>query len=55
MRGCLGRVLATMEIAALTEAILSRFDVRIASPDHISLAAAFTLHPTERVLFRLLR
>jgi cytochrome P450 len=55
MRGCLGRALATMEMAALIEAILSRFDVRIVSTHPVSLAAAFSLQPRERVLFRLVR
>src|SRR5262249_27387023 len=55
MRGCLGRALATMEISALIEAVLSRFDVQVVSLDQVSLAAAFSMHPRERVLFRLLR
>jgi cytochrome P450 len=54
-RGCIGRSIAMMEMSALVGAILSRFDVRIESTQPAELAAAFTMHPRERVLFRLRR
>jgi len=54
-RGCIGRSIAMMELSALVGAVLSRFDVRIASMQPAELAAAFTMHPRERVLFRLQR
>jgi cytochrome P450 len=55
MRACIGRTLATIEMTALLEAILFRFDVHIVSPDAVSIAAGFSMQPRERVLFRLLR
>ncbi|CAN5726916.1 cytochrome P450 [soil metagenome] len=54
-RGCIGRSIAMMEIPALVGAVLSRFDVQIESTQPAELAAAFTMHPRERVLFRLQR
>ena len=55
MRACIGRTLGMMEMSALVEAILSRFDVRIESPHAVSIVAGFSMLPRERVLFRLLR
>ena len=53
MRACLGRGLALMEMGALVGATLARFDVSLVSDGPLSLAAAYSLHPREQVLFRL--
>lgn len=54
-RVCLGRSLAAMEMPALIGTILARFEVQPVSLEPVSLAAAFTTHPRERVLIRLRR
>lgn len=54
-RACLGRSLAMMTMSALVGATLSRFEVSVASAAPVSLAAAFTMHPRERIFFRLRR
>lgn len=53
MRACLGRGLAQMEMAALACLLLARFEIELVSDAPITLAGAFTMHPRERVMFRL--
>lgn len=53
MRACLGRGLALTEMSALVAMTLARFDVGLVSDETLSLAAAYSLHPREQVLFRL--
>jgi len=52
-RACIGRSLGMIEMSALLDAILSRFDVQIVSPHAVSLVAGFSMLPRERALFRL--
>ncbi|RYY82024.1 MAG: cytochrome P450, partial [Comamonadaceae bacterium] len=52
MRACLGRGLAMMEMSALLGTTLSRFDVTLASEAPLTLAAAYSMHAREQVLFR---
>jgi cytochrome P450 len=54
-RACIGRSIALMEMSALVAAILARFEVRIDPGPPVELAAASTMHPRSRVLFRLQR
>jgi cytochrome P450 len=52
-RGCLGRILAGMEATALITATVARFDLELVSSAPISLTAAYSMQPRDRVLFRL--
>jgi cytochrome P450 len=55
IRACLGQAMIGMEMSTLVGAVLSRFDVELASAEPIALSAAFSLRPRGRVLFRLRR
>lgn len=53
MRTCLGRGLALMEMSALVCMTLARFEIELVSDTPITLSAAYTMQPRDRVLFRL--
>lgn len=53
MRACLGRALAQMEISAIACMTLARFELELVADVPVTLAAAFSMHPREPVLFRL--
>jgi cytochrome P450 len=53
MRTCLGRGLALMEMSALVCMTLARFEIELVSDKPLTLSAAYTLQPRERVLFQL--
>lgn len=54
MRACIGRGLALMEMSVVLSMLLTRFDVQLVSDDApLSLTAAYSMQPRERVLFRL--
>jgi cytochrome P450 len=53
MRACLGRGLALMEMCAIACMTLVRFELELVSDAPIELTGAFTMHPREKVMFRL--
>lgn len=52
-RACIGRGLALMEMAAISCATLARFDLELVRDVPIALTGALSLHPHERIFFRL--
>ncbi|WP_454759748.1 cytochrome P450 [Caulobacter segnis] len=53
MRACLGRAMALMEMSALACMTLARFELELVSDAPVSISAAYTIQPRDRVLFRI--
>jgi cytochrome P450 len=49
MRGCIGRALAMMELSTLVPAVVSRFRLRLADENPVTLAGTFSMQPREAV------
>jgi cytochrome P450 len=49
MRGCIGRALAMMELSTLVPAVVSRFHLRLADDNPMTLAGTFSMQPREAV------
>jgi cytochrome P450 len=52
-RACLGRALAQMEMSAIAGMTLARFELELVSDAPVVLAGAYSMHPKEKVMFRL--
>ena len=49
MRGCIGRALAMMELSTLVPGVVSRFHLRLADDNPMTLAGTFSMQPREAV------